>query len=156
PAPEDGHRRRLGFTLQAGPQLVGVCFHRRPVLDAVFDPAGKTVLTRTDERQVYLWDPFSSRLVTPPLAHAGEVRAAAFSPSGDRVATGAAAGNLRLWDARTGKLLRTLPQGGAVNAVAFRPTDGGLLAAATEAGAVRFWDPRTGRVGAPDLALPAG
>src|SRR5262249_29288726 len=155
PAPEDGHRRRLGFPLRAGPQLVGVCFHRRPVLDAVFDPAGKTVLTRTDERQVYLWNPFTSQLVTPPLAHAGDVRAATFSPSGDRVATGSADGNVRLWDARTGKLLLTLPQGRAVNAVAFRPKDGRLLAAATYAGPIRFGDPRTGQPGAPDLALPA-
>jgi eukaryotic-like serine/threonine-protein kinase len=153
PDAEDNHRLRLGFALQDGPQLVGVCFHGRPVLDAVFDPAGKTVLTRTDEPHVYLWDPAASRLVAPPLAHDGPVRAATFSLSGEHVATGSADGNVRLWDARSGQLLRTLVQGGPVNALAYRKD--GLLAVATEAGAVRFWDPRTGQNGAPALALPA-
>jgi WD40 repeat protein len=151
---EGEHRLRVGFALQDGPQLVGVCFHERPVLDAVFDPAGKTVLTRTDEPRAYLWDPFASRLTTPPLEHEGAVRAATFSPSGEQVATGSVDGKVRLWDTRSGGLLLTLPPGGPVNAVAYRP-DGGLLAAADEAGAVRFWDPQTGRPGAPALELSA-
>jgi WD40 repeat protein/predicted Ser/Thr protein kinase len=154
PDTEDNHHLCLGLTLQAGPQLVGICFHQRPVFDAVFDPAGKLVLTRTDEPQVYLWDPFTSRLVTPPLAHDGEVRSAMFSPSGEQVATGSADGQVRLWNTASGALLRALPQEGAVNSVAFRP-DGQLLAAATEAGMVRFWNPRTGQPGAPTLELGA-
>jgi WD40 repeat protein/tRNA A-37 threonylcarbamoyl transferase component Bud32 len=150
----DAHRLRLGFTLQAGPQLVGVCLHPRPVLDAVFDAAGKTVLTRTDEPRAYLWDASTGRLVAPPLAHGGVVRAMAFNPSGDRAATGAADGSVRLWDPRSGKLLHTLPHGAEVHAVSFRH-DGKLLAAATEAGAVHFWDPDSGAGGAPSLTLGA-
>src|SRR5262249_37664085 len=105
-ADEAAHRLRLGLTLQAGPQLVGVCFHRRPVLDARLAPDGRTILTRTDEPQAYLWDPFTGQLVPPPLRHDGEVRATAFSPSGEQVATGSADGTVRFWDARSGKLLR--------------------------------------------------
>jgi WD40 repeat protein/serine/threonine protein kinase len=154
PDTQASHRLRLGFALQTGPQLVGVCMHRRPVLDAVFDPAGKTVLTRTDERQAYLWDPYLGRLIAPPLAHDGDVSAAFFHPSGEQVATGSADGFVQLWDARSGQLLRTLPQEAPVHALAYRP-DGTLLAVATQTGVVRFWDPATGRPGAPDLALSA-
>jgi WD40 repeat protein len=151
PDAQESHRLRLGFTLQAGPELVGVCFHRRPVLDAQFDAAGAVVLTRTDEPRVYLWDPAASRLVAPPLEHPAAVRAAVFSPDGARVATGAADGNVRLWDARSGRLLHTLPQAGPVNALAYHP-GGALLAAATEAGTVQFWEPHTGQPGS--LSLP--
>jgi serine/threonine protein kinase/WD40 repeat protein len=151
---EESHRLRLGFTLQSGPQLTSVFFHRRPVRDAVFDPAGKTVLTRTDEPRAYLWDPLTSRLTAPPLTHDGEVRAGTFSPSGRQVATGSADGCVRIWDARTGVLIFTLPQGGAVNSLAYR-TDGGLLAAASEAGLIHFCDPATGQPGAATLELKA-
>jgi WD40 repeat protein/serine/threonine protein kinase len=154
PATQDSHRLRLGFTLQAGPQLVGVCFHRRSVRDAVFDPNGKRVLTRTDERRVYLWDPFTSRLATPPLVHQAEVRTATFSPDGKQVATGSTDGRVRLWEARSGKLLRTLPAGAAVNALAYRRT-GNMLAVATAACAVLFRDARTGRTAAPTVRLKA-
>jgi WD40 repeat protein/tRNA A-37 threonylcarbamoyl transferase component Bud32 len=152
PDAADSHRLRLGFTLQDGPRLVGVCFHQRPVLDASFDPAGKIVLTRTDEPRAYLWDAAASRLAAPPLAHDGEVRAATFNPAGDRVATGSADGTVRLWDPRSGQLLRTLPQGGAVHSIAYH-RDGKLLAAATEKGEVLFWDVETGETAAPTLSL---
>ena len=151
---EESHRLRLGFTLRAGPQLVGACFHDRPVLDAAFDPTGKVVLTRTDEPRAYLWDPFAGRLIAPPLAHDAEVCAALFSPDGRTVATGSADGALRLWDARTGSLVRKIPQGSPVNFLAYSP-DGSVVAVALAKGGVRFWKPDDGRPGAPDLAIPA-
>jgi WD40 repeat protein len=153
-AEEDSHRLRLGLTLQTGPQLVGVCFHRRPVLDAVFAPDGRTILTRTDESRAYLWGPFQGRLVAPPLDHAREVLAVAFSPSGAQVATGSADGTVRFWDAGSGRLRRVLPQSGPVLSLAYRSA-GDLLAVATQTGQVHFWGPRTGQGAAPPLKRPA-
>ena len=150
PATEDTHRTRLGL-MESGPQLVGACFHNRPVLDAVFDPAAKTLLTRTDESTAYQWDPFSGKLLRS-LAHDGKVLTAVFDPTGDQIATGSADGNLRLWNAHTGQLVRTLPQDGAVQSIAYR-TSADMLALATAKGAVRFLDPRTGQTAADPLTL---
>jgi WD40 repeat protein len=151
---DTAHRLRLGFTLQGGPQLAGICFHRRPVLDAIFHPDGKTILTRTDERKVYQWNPFTSEQTVAPLVHPAAVTAAFFTPDGERIVTGSADGNVRLWEARTGKLLRTLAQPGPVLALALRGKDR-LLAVATQTGKVAFWSLRDGRPGGESLDLPA-
>jgi WD40 repeat protein len=155
PEQDDNQRLRLGLTLQAGPQLVGVCFHRAPVLDAVLAPDTKTILTRTDEPRAYLWDTCTGRPVCPPLRHDAQVLASAFSPSGEQVATGSADSTLRLWDARTGKSLFVLPLGAPVLCLAYHPL-GDRLAVATQTGKVLFWDPRIGKISdSPVLELKA-
>ena len=56
------------------PDLIGACFHKTKVCDAVFSPDGRRVLTRTDGNEAYLWDYENSRLAAPALSHAGRVR----------------------------------------------------------------------------------
>jgi eukaryotic-like serine/threonine-protein kinase len=148
---EAGHRLRVGFALAQGPQLVGACFHRRPVADALFDPSGKFVLTRTDSPVAQLWDPFKGEPIAQ-LEHPRKVTASAVRPAGGQAATGSEDGAVRLWDLPTGRLLRTIPQGGPVLFVSYE-RGGKLLVAATAAGAVHFWNPDTGESAAPSLKL---
>jgi WD40 repeat protein/tRNA A-37 threonylcarbamoyl transferase component Bud32 len=149
---EAAHRERLGFTLQTGPQLVSVGFHRRPVLDTLFSPDGKTILTRTDEPSVYLWSALTGKQVLAPLLHSATVTAAVFTPDGQHIVTGSEDGNVRLWQADTGKLLRTLEQPAAVRALALH---GDLLAVAAPKGKVLFWHLTEGHRASVNLELPA-
>jgi serine/threonine protein kinase/WD40 repeat protein len=149
------HRRRVAGTLGLCPQLVGLCTHASPVLDARFDPAGRRVLTRTSEAQVYLWDPFRATLAAGPLRHKDRVLHAEFSPDGTRVATCSADRTARLWDASTGAPVGpVLTHPDVVHWVTFSP-DGGTLATACDDGHVRFWLLPSGILRAPMIACPA-
>ncbi len=150
---EESHRLRLGFTIRTGPQLRTVYFHDRPVQDALFDPTGRLVLTRTDASTAQLWDAATGRPASPPLSHDAEVKATAFSPDGTRVATGSADGTIKIWDARDGAAVATLSQPGAVTSLAYRP-DGKRLASASMLGKVQVWDPAEGRASGPTISLP--
>jgi eukaryotic-like serine/threonine-protein kinase len=148
---EAGHRLRVGFAIAQGPQLVGMCFHNRPVADALFDSSGKFVLTRTDSSVAQVWDPFKGEPVAR-LEHPRKVTASAIRSAGGQATTGSEDGSVRLWDVPTGRLLRTIPQGGPVLFVSYE-RGGKLLVAATAAGAVHFWNPDTGEPAAPSLKL---
>jgi eukaryotic-like serine/threonine-protein kinase len=75
PDREINHRLRLASVLSAGPQLVGIGFHRQPVQDAAVAPDGNQLLSYTvGGHEVYLWDPAVSGLAVEPLRHQGEIR----------------------------------------------------------------------------------
>jgi WD40 repeat protein len=66
-----------------------------------FSPDGSRVVS-AGNRDARIWDVESGALLTPPLAHANEVRFAAFSPDGQRVLTASLDRTARLWDAENG------------------------------------------------------
>jgi WD40 repeat protein/tRNA A-37 threonylcarbamoyl transferase component Bud32 len=152
---ESSHRLRLAGLLERLPRLEGACFHAAPVLDAVFDPEGKRVLTRTTESQAYLWDPVLGEQATPPFRHDGRVRHAGFSPDGRAVVTCSADRTARLWNADTGRpLLPPLTHPADVYHAAFSP-DGRLLATACADGKVRLWATATGKAIGPVIDVGA-
>jgi WD40 repeat protein len=147
------HRARIAGLLAVTPDLLGACFHRTQVTDAVFSPDGKRVLTRTDGNEAYIWDYENSRLTAPPLRHTGRIRWACWSPDGTLVATASADGTAAVWSGRTGERLRVLNHDGPVNAAAFHP-DGRRLLTASEDSALKLWDAATGKP--LECAIPAG
>jgi RNA polymerase sigma factor (sigma-70 family) len=113
------------------------------VLTFLFSADGKTLLTRTDDNALHVWDVGtrtrrrSSR--ASPEDFGGAV---ALSPDGATVATAPTGGQkVRLWDAGTFKELPVLagqPKTN-VNSLAFSP-DGKFLAATYPGPTVRLWD----------------
>jgi WD40 repeat protein/serine/threonine protein kinase/tetratricopeptide (TPR) repeat protein len=141
PIGERMHRRRVAAMIARSPQLVGLCAHPGPVLDARFDPSGGRVLTRTNESQAYLWDPLRGALTSAPLRHAGRVLHAEFSPDGTRVVTSSTDRSARVWDASTGAPSGPpLDHPEPVHWATFDPT-GQTVVTACGDGRVRFWDP---------------
>src|SRR5262249_46825193 len=115
PASEGSHRLRLASVMGAGPQLVGVCFHRGPVQDAAVSPDGRRLLSYiAGGREVGWGEPSAARLAAPPLRHEGEIRHACYSPDGRLVGTAAADGTACVWDARDGKRRRKLSHAAGV------------------------------------------
>jgi WD40 repeat protein/serine/threonine protein kinase len=138
PLADAAHRARIAGALAEMPDLIGACFHKTKVCDAVFSPDGRRVLTRTDGNEAYLWDYEQSRLAAPALSHAGRVRHIAFSPDGKSVATASADGTARVWNSATGARRFTLRHDGPLTWVAFHP-DGKWVATAAEDKTVRLW-----------------
>jgi WD40 repeat protein len=145
PENEQDHRLRLASVMSAGPQLVGIGFHRQPVQDAAVSPDGKRLLSYTVAgRDVYLWDPTASRLAVAPLRHGGEVRHACYSPDGRFVGTAAADGTACIWEANTGQRLCKLDHPTGVAWLAFRPGTTQLVTV-DDQGALYGWDTTTGQ-----------
>ena len=138
------HRTRIAGALAEMPDLIGACFHKTKVCDAVFSPDGRRVLTRTDGNEAYLWDYEQSRLAAPALSHAGRVRHVAYSPDGKSVATASADGTACVWDSATGARRFTLKHDGPLTWVAFHP-DGKRIATAAEDRTVRMWSAVDGK-----------
>jgi len=128
---------------------------RRPLLEtlgrirvrqAVFHPAGDSLLLSCEDGRVRLWDLDQDREIDPerPLEHLAAVTTAVFDGTGRRVLTGCRDGTARLWDLPARRLLLPLQHEAEVSAVAVSP-DGRTLASGSQDGAVRFWDADSGQ-----------
>lgn len=149
PRREASHRQRLAAVLAELPPLAGVCFHERPVQQALLQAGHARLLTRTDDGRVRLWNPFRAELVAT-LPHEGQVLHLSISPDGTLAATCGANRQVCLWDARSGQLLRTWPHPAVVAWGTFHP-EKSLLATAAADGHVRFWNLQDGTAVGPDL-----
>jgi WD40 repeat protein len=136
---EASHRQRLATVLANCPQILGVCFHSSPILDSMFDPTGKRVLTITEENRAYLWDPFESKLLIPPMQHQDRVLYADFRPDGRWIVTCGADQEARVWNCTTGDApAGRLKHPAAVRWASFS-SDGTNLVTACSDGIVRIW-----------------
>jgi WD40 repeat protein/serine/threonine protein kinase len=144
PMADAAHRTRIAGALAEMPDLIGACFHKTKVCDAVFSADGRRVLTRTDGNEAYLWDYEQSRLAAPALMHAGRVRHIGYSPDGNSVATASADGTACVWDSATGAKRFSLKHDGPLTWVAFHP-DGQRIATSAEDKTVRLWSAADGK-----------
>jgi WD40 repeat protein len=80
--------------------------HTSTVVQAVFSPDGKQILSGSDDRTVRLWDLASNKGIHILVGHEGYVKAVAFSADSMRALSGATDATVRLWDLTTGKEMR--------------------------------------------------
>jgi tetratricopeptide (TPR) repeat protein len=106
-----------------------------------FSPDGQTLVTRSNDRSVGLWDAATAAPRGPRLEHEGLTSAVAISPNGRLLATGSVDCTVRIWDARAGRVSprATLAQIEAVTALAFSP-NGRMLGIGLGNGAAAIYD----------------
>jgi WD40 repeat protein len=112
--------------------------HRRALNWAAFDPAGRLVVTASDDGTARLWDAETGSHLRVLEPHEDFVLAAAFSPDGASVATGTRRGVIRFWRVADGRLLaiRHVPGAVPVYSLEFSP-DGARLLAGLDDGVAR-------------------
>ena len=112
----------------------------RQVAFASFSVDGRSLVTASTDRSVWLWDVAEARPVKTLVGHTGPVVFAAFSADGRRLVTAAGVGTALLWDPASGELLATFKgRGDRINGAALSP-DGLALVTAHEDGTAWLWD----------------
>ena len=128
--------------------------HESLVLSVGFDPAGKRLVTASQDKTARIWDLASGAPPIVLIGHNEAVFSAAFSSDGRKVVTGSFDKTLRLWDAENGgELASSIDAGKPILAVTFT-SDGrylvtSLLDDSTEARPFRtsiaMWNVQTGK-----------
>jgi WD40 repeat protein len=115
-----------------------------PLSTALFDPAGKAILTAGRDGKARIYDGGTGRLLHR-LPGSSPLTTASFNRNGRLVITGAENGAARIWETRSGKLLHELSHPGPVRGASFGP-DGNLVVTADGAGFARIWDVASGQL----------
>ncbi|HSA29685.1 MAG TPA: protein kinase [Phycisphaerae bacterium] len=97
----DVHRREIIQSFKASDK------EPRSYYGVAFSPDGRRVLATTYERDIWIWDSATGRVLQTLSGHTGYVISAAFSPDGDRVLSASFDQTLRLWNVQTGQEIRT-------------------------------------------------
>jgi WD40 repeat protein len=117
--------------LQAATQASRLVWTANPkakrLLDVLYTPDGRRLVTGGDDGVVRLWDAASGDLLEQWPGHSDIIWVLALTPDGQRLATGSTDRTVRVWDTATGQTVYTLEFGGEVSSVDFSP-DGQRLA----------------------------
>ncbi|HPM81753.1 MAG TPA: hypothetical protein PLF81_13690, partial [Candidatus Anammoximicrobium sp.] len=84
-----------------------------------WSPDGKTIAAACDDRQVYLIDVGSKKVIATCVGHEKPASSFGWTEDGKTLVTGCVSyqgeAGVCVWDAKSGKLLRTIPDGGEVS-----------------------------------------
>ena len=126
--------------------------HELPVWDAVFDPSGKYILTRSSRYvttctcSLMLWNAETGNLLHHLEGHTKLVTAMEFSSKGDQILTASEDGTARLWSVGAGELIHTFDDHeGSVNSAKFSPS-GKTIATTSTDKTVKIWLTETGEL----------
>lgn len=107
-------------------------------------PDGKILAIGCGDKNVYLVDIATSRIIRVLIGHEKSVKAVAFSPNGQVLVSSSDDSTIKCWNTNTGKEIATIDTGLLIKAIAFAP-DGQLLATGASDGTIKLWRIAQGR-----------
>jgi WD40 repeat protein/DNA-binding SARP family transcriptional activator len=144
-----GHTAEM-WDVKTGRELQIFTGHGDRVMEGVFSPDGKWVVTVSADKTARLWDAATGKQVRVFSGHTDQVQSVAFSPDGKQLLTGSSDQTARLWDTATGQTVRIFKVEDSsflteIFSVSFSP-DGRWILASGGAGIVWLWDAGTGEL----------
>jgi WD40 repeat protein/class 3 adenylate cyclase len=118
--------------------------HTGPLLDVVYTPDGRTLVTGGQDGVVRLWEAATGELLQAWEGHTDAIGDLDISRDGQRLATGSDDGTVRVWDMASGQTLFTFKVVEKVQSVAFSADTQNLAIAAGPAPAVYIYNPSNG------------
>lgn len=119
--------------------------HTSDVVEVVFTPDGKRVVSAGKDATIRLWDATTGEQLSTLYGHEGRIDGLAVSPDGSSIASAGSDAKVRLWDAKSGDIIHTISGHlGAINGLAFSPICD-RFASASDDKTVKVWDPKSGQ-----------
>lgn len=113
---------------------------REVILDCVFSPEGRRLVSASSDHTLKVWDAQSGREQLNLEGHNSYVYACGFNPDGSIIVSGSGDGTLKLWNATTGRELATLQgHGDCVTDCGFSG-DGSWLLSSSIDQTLKIWD----------------
>jgi WD40 repeat protein len=137
-----GSRVRL-YDFASGELVALLEGHTDVVLDLVFSPDSKYLISGSGDNVAIIWDVAAKSLKHRLTGHEGSIYAVAFTNDSERAVTGSFDQTLRLWSVEDGSelALRTGHEH-KIRSIAIRPD--GAIATGDEGGKIWLWDGKTG------------
>jgi WD40 repeat protein len=120
--------------VQIGPSMS----NQWPVINAIFSPDDKMILTSGNGKAVRIWDAATGQQIHL-FRFNEDVKSAVFSPDGKFVLTSSANDSAQIWEIATEKMLYALAHESDVLTGVFSP-DGGKILTTTDDETVHLWD----------------
>jgi len=138
------------FDLRTGDYINHV-EHEDVVNYVVFDAAGETFATCSDDNTARLLSAENGRKYASPIKCSSNVLVARFDPSGTRIVTGTKTGKVQIWSSTTSRELKpTMRHDNSIKDVKFN-ADGSLVLSSSSDHTSRIWDTRTAEPVCPPL-----
>lgn len=118
--------------------------HSSWVDDLSYSPDGKSILSISDDNQIFLWDVNTHKKKIFDGPTEGYPTSVDFNPDGRIIASGGMDNKVHLWHGPTGEYITAFSgHTWYIVSVVFSP-DGKSIASAAEDGTIRFWDVESG------------
>lgn len=93
------------WDVETGQLIKALSAHTGAVLQVVFSPDGKSIVSASADRSMILWDTATGTIVHRYFGHTATVNSAAFSPDGNHILSASQDRILMMWDATKGARL---------------------------------------------------
>ncbi|GEM_PF-2885399 len=119
--------------------------HKEPVVDAVFSPNGKFVVSGSSEGAIFIWDVHKKTCVKELKGHSDCICSLSYSFDGKLIVSASNDHTVKIWNSETGRCLKTLRGHEDKVYCASFSSDAKKVVSASRDKAIKIWDVNSGQ-----------